>query len=261
LHSIDLNTVQDEIMFEDSIYETRSNTPELSTVYPSPSCGDGGDRFSLFGGRPLYREGQTWSQGLKNPNTMLNPFTFKWHEREYTERVSLGNSRGLCETVTRIFNHTKLSSLDEQAAQERTKRLQEDEELPLNHSIGEGEWKVKSIDDPTNHDRMAMHLVHECRQELVGIHEHCIANVDRAEKWVSAELRQHKDLRSKHRASIKVKFMLFIFHQQDYDVDGAVYGASRAHSDMMYSKDYNHGRRGWLGFFRKNGRRPAPARA
>lgn len=206
--------------------------------------------ISYPGARPLW-SGRGFVAAMQDRNTILDPVTAQWHEREYTERMPLQKSNGFWETLLNVFSPTTLSSLDEHDAQNRTRALYTEEEFPANATIGTGDNLNFRIQDPTNHDRMAMHYVYRCRVELVGMDDYTIANVDRAEKWVSAELRQHTGLRAKHLHAIKTRFMKFVFMKTEEERNIAVFGASRARNDLMIEKKYNRRRRGWKGFFLK----------
>jgi hypothetical protein len=138
----------------------------------------------------------------------------------------------------------------ESSVQERLAGIDSDDPLPVESAI-EG---IQLIDDPTNHDRIAMYYVYKCRLALPDITLRTEANRIRAAKWICAELSSKEGLRLKHLDRIRVKFLRLLFIQHEADIEDAIEGASRGLRDREMMPDYTHVVRGWFGLLRPRGR-------
>lgn len=144
-----------------------------------------------------------------------------------------------------------LSEADERGVGEMLRGVDSEEYVP----VEEEQNSVRLIDDPTNHDRIAMYYVMKCRLNLPDIEQRTEANRVRASKWICAELSSKQGLRLKHLDRIRVKFLSLLFINHVSDIEAAIFEASRNMYERTQLPDYNHVQRGWFGWLRPRGRR------
>lgn len=170
---------------------------------------------------------------------------------EYSEKFLSADIRAtLWERL--LLGRKVLTETLEAAAQARLLGVDSEEPVPV-ESEQEG---VRLIDDPTNHDKMAMFYVYKCRLALPDITDRTESNRIRASKWICAELSAKEGLRVKHLDRIRVKFLRLIFLVHENDIEDAVDGASRGFVDRTRMPEYSHVSRGWFGWLLPRGRAP-----